>query len=273
MGLGEKKLEGTVEESASGTAMPGRLLEDEPVASSNMIRLGKRAAEDAPPAEPTLNGVTISSAQSPTKKLKFTAPQQSQDETPSARGEGQQQQNPLTISSADQPPPPELEHITFGYQPLSTLIARVSQECFNDLNELVSDLPQHSTSHIPNGVLPPSEAALTSLASAKTRQRWLEFASSQRERFLKLSVLLSWSRRVDEVGKLIDIIGWIRDQELQYENAGFYLGQLKRDMLAAKMPNPDIETAHEVLSNGTSARFPDVGSYALRDKSRLTTVV
>lgn len=255
-------------------AMPGRLIEaceDRPN-KGNMIKLGaKRTAHEAHADEPTINGANTAEETSPNKRIKFSDLPALQDNASSTQttqsdlGKSQEQPQPSTSMSQL---PPELEHITFGYQPLGTLLARVSQECLNGMNDLLADLPQNPGSRIPNGIPTPSDSALTSLGGAKKRKALMDFAHVQRERFIKLSVLLQWSKRAEQVGKLIDISATVRDQEAQYENAGMFLGQLKRDTFPAKFPNPDIQTAHETLATGTSARYPDVRSYAFDDRIR-----
>lgn len=76
--------------------------------------------------------------------------------------------------------------------------------------------------------------------------------------FIKLWILSQWSRQAEDVSKLIDIWTWQREAMEKFENAAYFTGDIKISMQSAKMPNPDIKTALEVLSTGKASWMPDL---------------
>lgn len=163
--------------------------------------------------------------------------------------------------------PPEIEHITFGYLPLSKLITRLVQESLNDLTQVVNDMsvlqiaqqPQQSNSnHLQNHVNG-TVAGTSSQANVQKKLRLLNFAQDRRAQFIKLLVLSQWSRQAADVSKAIDLKVWLDRQKGLYDDAGGWMGELKRNLGPAKMPNPDLRTSLEVLSTGKASWLPDVG--------------
>lgn len=162
--------------------------------------------------------------------------------------------------------PPEIEHITFGYLPLSKLITRLVQESFNDLTQVINDMsamqipqqtqqgsPNYTNNHV-NG----NTTAASSQINVQKKLRLLDFAQDRRAQFIKLLVLSQWSRQAGDVGKAIDLKVWLDKQKSLYDDAGGWMGELKRNLGPAQMPNPDLRTALEVLSTGKVSWLPDV---------------
>jgi len=152
--------------------------------------------------------------------------------------------------------PPELVHIVDGFYPLGRLLERSAQECYNDLEETITALAE-IPSQI-NGEQASNSAGVVSAGNAQKRLRWIEFANTQRERFIKLLVLVRWSRQVNEVGKLIDIFNWMRTQDQLWDTVDDAMLNLRRTLETEKVPRPDLETALEILATGKSAKMPDV---------------
>ena len=162
--------------------------------------------------------------------------------------------------------PPEIEHITFGYLPLSTLITRLVQETFNGLNEVINELSDlqisqsnlnapanHIDSHTNgNGVIHNSQANI------QKKLRLLNFAQDRRAQFIKILVLSQWSRQAGAISKVIDLKVWLDGQKKVYDDATMWMGELRRRMGPLRMPNPDLKTALEVLSLGKASWLPDV---------------
>lgn len=165
--------------------------------------------------------------------------------------------------------PPEIRHITETYQPFSKLLTRVAQECFNSLSELLTRMAEMPVSQQPGGQLTngvsshamTNGAGNTSTNNVHKKIMMMRFADDQRTRFIKLLVLSQWGRQAEEVGKLIDVVAWTREQEECYDHAAYWLGDLKLQMAGAKISNPDIKTALEVLSTGKTPWMPDVSTY------------
>lgn len=162
--------------------------------------------------------------------------------------------------------PPEIEHITFGYLPLSKLITRLVQETFNGLNEVISEMSDlqvsQSTQNSPANNLDPhvngNGVVHNSQANVQKKLRILNFAQDRRAQFIKILVLSQWSRQADAISKVIDLKVWLDGQKRVYDEASVWMGELKRILAPLKMPNPDLETALEVLSLGKASWLPDV---------------
>ena len=160
--------------------------------------------------------------------------------------------------------PPEIEHVTFGYVPFSSLISRLVQETFNDLTDVINDMSDMPVSQ-------PSQSALynhihqqsngngdTSQANVQKKLRMLHFASGRRAQFIKILILSRWARQVEAVSKVIDLNFWLSNQIGKYNECCSWMGELKRRLVPLREPNPDIKTALEVLSLGKASWLPDL---------------
>ncbi|KAK4993076.1 mediator complex subunit [Elasticomyces elasticus] len=160
--------------------------------------------------------------------------------------------------------PPELEHWAGNYIPLGKLVERIAQQCYNDLQDVLSemaemDVPQAAAVNGVNGHLTTSVAGDTTQANVAKKMRLLDFAQTQRDRFIKTLVLSDWSRNMDDMSKLIDLKVWTDRQFGAHNEAAHWLGILKLNMGGAKLPNPNLESALELLSSGKTTRVPDLG--------------
>ncbi|KZF22367.1 MED14-domain-containing protein [Xylona heveae TC161] len=160
--------------------------------------------------------------------------------------------------------PAEIEHITMGYQPLSRLVSRLAQETFNNLGEVVNAMSELTVSK-PAGQMSSAYGnhvngnANVSAANVEKKMLLMRFAQARRDQFIKTLVLSQWSRQAGDVSKAIDLKVWLDRQRALYEEAGAWMGELKRNLEPAKMPNPDLRTALEVLSTGKASWMPDLG--------------
>ena len=163
--------------------------------------------------------------------------------------------------------PPEIEHITQGYQPIGKLITRLVQETWKNLLEVIdamSEMPvsQHQLSSTGGSTYlnnhTSSNGANSSPTNIQKKMKLLNFAKHRREQFIKVLVLTQWSRQAADVGKVIDLKVWVDTQIQHYISAGWYMADTKRGLAAAKLPNPDLKTALEVLSTGNASWLPDV---------------
>ncbi|KAF2499962.1 MED14-domain-containing protein [Lophium mytilinum] len=169
--------------------------------------------------------------------------------------------------------PPEIIHITNSdaysqdvYCKVSTLLSRVVQECFLGLQELIpkmADLPVAQQSGMTNGL---GNHAVNGLGDGNTTRNnvqkkimMMEFAEYHRTRFVKLLVLSAWSRRAEQVQRLIDVSGWLRGEMGSYYAVVDAMGNLKREMEQATLKSPDIETALKVLATGKASWMPEMG--------------
>ncbi|KAF2400110.1 MED14-domain-containing protein [Trichodelitschia bisporula] len=157
-------------------------------------------------------------------------------------------------------PPPEIPHITENYQHLGKLIARVAQECFNDLHDVIEKLSEIPLQPMANGV---GHGAVNGVGNAShtnvlKKTMLMDFANRQREKFIKLLVLSQWSQQAKDISQLIDLNAWCATQLQHFNECMDRLGQLKIDLHTFKLPGPDIKTALEVLSTGTASWMPSL---------------
>ncbi|EME77703.1 uncharacterized protein MYCFIDRAFT_216851 [Pseudocercospora fijiensis CIRAD86] len=166
-------------------------------------------------------------------------------------------------TTASLPAPPPLDG-SWRDEPvnksLGTLIDRLAQQCFGDLNETLTKMAETSTAGPgaqPNGIVP--HTTDTNEASLSKKRLLMDFASNQRDRFIKTLVLSDWARNADDMARLIDIRLWAARQADAQRFAINFFYSTKQDMRLAKMPNPNIEAALEILSTGKTSNFPDLG--------------
>lgn len=156
--------------------------------------------------------------------------------------------------------PPEIVHITQGYLSLSTLLARLAQKTHNDLSKTVTDLAQ----------MPPPASVANGNASHITtiddnsaenlakKLRLLKFSQEAHTEWTKALVITNWSRRSEDVSKMIDAKVHLDQQKAFYDFAVHELSEVKRSLMHARLPNPDIKTALEVLTTGKASWMPEV---------------
>lgn len=166
--------------------------------------------------------------------------------------------------------PDELRHITTDIMPLSILVTRLAEYSHAKLQEVITEL---AAKPLPsnlvngnangttngNGVVHIAAVEDTSPESLDKKTMLLNFTKDLHSRWVKALVITEWSRNADEVGKLIDIRTHIAEKLELYNKTFWDMVQVKRDMLFARVPSPDLTTALEVLSNGAVHWMPDVG--------------
>lgn len=164
--------------------------------------------------------------------------------------------------NADDCLPPELEHWAHTYVPMGKLLERIAQQCYNDLQETIdgmADMPVQQIQPAVNGTASHSLTAPdTSPASVDKKLRLMNFAQTQKDRFIKALVLSDWARNMDDMTKLIELRMWLQQQDDAASASADAIVQLKHNMIPAKMPNPNIEGALELLSTGKAPWMPDV---------------
>ena len=158
--------------------------------------------------------------------------------------------------------PPEIEHITQGYMPLSRLITRLAQDTFNGLTETINEMAdmQPPTTNVLSHMNSLGSTQASQINIQKKTRMW-DFAHDRRAKFIKILVLSQWSRQAESVGKVIDLNFWLNSQRQLYKDATAWVGELKRMLAPMKLPSPHLKTALEALSTGKAAWLPDVSSY------------
>jgi mediator of RNA polymerase II transcription subunit 14 len=156
--------------------------------------------------------------------------------------------------------PPEIAHITLGFVPLQKLLSRLAQTTHNNLTKTITDMAQMP--------LPPAAVngnASHAMASDDNSQenlakklKLLNFAQDAHTEWTKALIIMNWSRRSEEVSKLIDLKAHIDQQRIHYEAAVFDLSEATRNLVHARLPNPDLKTATAILTTGKASWMPEV---------------
>ena len=163
------------------------------------------------------------------------------------------------------------------YLPMATMVHRTAQNCWNSLTSLVDQLSNIS---VPQQAPDPtriSSGVVSNLTKANLdkKERILQFADDHKADFIKLLVLLQWSKNGEDVRKAMNLNFWLMNRRFVYLQARDALARLKQDAVGFQIPNPDLKTAGEVLSLGKAAGFPDVGykeAKPLKRKQILSTL-
>jgi mediator of RNA polymerase II transcription subunit 14 len=159
--------------------------------------------------------------------------------------------------------PPELVHITEGFEPLSRLLMRLAQVTHNRLSTKIMELaamPTPSSAVNGNGSHYSNGTDDNSVDNVRKKVNLLKFAEATHADWTKALVITHWSRVSEDVSKLIDLKVHLDNQKGLYNAAFFELMEVKRGLVHARVPNPDLRTAVEVLSTGRASWMPDVCS-------------
>ncbi|RDW78063.1 hypothetical protein BP5796_05915 [Coleophoma crateriformis] len=158
--------------------------------------------------------------------------------------------------------PPEVQHLTEGYLPLSVLLARLAQSSHSNLTAKILQLAQMP---LPNPVVNGHGGSAekpegnTSQENLQKKIAILKFAEDMHSNWTKALVLWNWSKNAADVSKMIDLRLYLQAQQSTYNMALDSMGVLKRDLAQARVPNPDLKTALEVLSTGKASWMPELG--------------
>ncbi|KAL1872299.1 hypothetical protein VTK73DRAFT_1648 [Phialemonium thermophilum] len=158
--------------------------------------------------------------------------------------------------------PDEIQHITAGIIPLSLLLTRLAQISHNQLQELVAELATRPIApNQANGAADyrSTTAEDTSPDSLEKKRMLLNFIQDLHTKWVKALVITEWSRKAHLVGKLIDLKAHIEKQLYQYTAALWEIANVKRDLVFARLPSPDLKTALSVLSSGEVSWMPELG--------------
>lgn len=140
------------------------------------------------------------------------------------------------------PAAPLIPHISANMIPLSRILFFYAQNAYQRLTTTIENLS--STVDIET--------------DAARKRTFLATIIDLRHDFVKLYTLVKWAANAKDVSKLIDLLNWLRHQEHFFDQLGLGLNELNR-YSGAKLPNPDIPTALEVLLEGR----PQLPSYNL----------
>ncbi|KAL1650200.1 mediator complex subunit [Didymella pomorum] len=162
----------------------------------------------------------------------------------------------VSAPSADQYAelPPEIAHIgPESYHPLSKLLMRVAQECYNALEETLHKMSGMSVGQQPAGAQDNPDV------NKKKKLLLLRFAQDNRAKFIKLLVLTEWGQKsAIDISKVIDVYAWTREQVMHMDYVDKQMEDIKVLSGGARENNPDIRTALEILSTGTASWIPSL---------------
>jgi mediator of RNA polymerase II transcription subunit 14 len=168
---------------------------------------------------------------------------------------------PMDIAEHIQQLPPEIIHITEGFEPLSRLLSRLAQVTHNRLSSKIMELtsmPVPSSVVNGNGVHHSSGLDDNSADNIRKKVNLLKFADEVHANWTKALVISQWSRVSEDVSKIIDLKIHLDRQKNFYEDAFYQLMEVKRGLQNARVPNPDLRIAVEVLTTGKASWMPDV---------------
>ncbi|KAI9671595.1 MAG: mediator complex subunit [Trizodia sp. TS-e1964] len=158
--------------------------------------------------------------------------------------------------------PQDIEHITQGYLQLSTLIQRLCQESLDALGGVINNMSEIEVAapHTTNGRAPRLlDDGNSTKANVEKKGLLLNYAQTNRARFIEALVLARWSRHSVEISQAIDIKVWLNNLASNYEQCWSWIGEIKRRLGPAKLPNPDLKTAMVVLTTGKASWLPNFG--------------
>lgn len=157
--------------------------------------------------------------------------------------------------------PPEIAHIgPESYHPLSKLLMRVAQECYNALEETLHKMSGMSVGQQPTSATTNGAGLQDSPdVNKKKKLLLLRFAQENRAKFIKLLVLTEWGQKsAIDIGKVIDVYAWAREQVMHMDYVDKQMEDIKIHSGSARENNPDIRTALEILSTGKASWIPAV---------------
>lgn len=155
--------------------------------------------------------------------------------------------------------PPEIKHITEGFLSLPRLLARRAQVSHNTMIQMIQTMSEMPlTLPQTNGFTDASRPDDTSVDNMKKKVQFLKYAEKEHADWVKALVITSWARVSDDVRKLIDLKVHIDTERLYYDFALDRMVEVKRNLIHARLPNPDLRTALETLSTAKASWMPDV---------------
>lgn len=154
--------------------------------------------------------------------------------------------------------PPEIAHITENFFPLPFILQRLAQKSHNDLQLKIEELANMPVGQGAMNGNAPGVGEDSSEANQNKKANLLTFVQDMHSKWIKALVMSEWSRKSAQVSKLIDIHSHIIEQLRKYDMSLDRMGHIKRNLYGARLPDPDVKTALQVLSTGQAPFMPDV---------------
>ncbi|KAI9359223.1 mediator complex subunit MED14-domain-containing protein [Zopfochytrium polystomum] len=161
-----------------------------------------------------------------------------------ANGAHHPQQPPSHGQHQIQPPPPPaaaqivLPRVDHNMVPVREVIGRMIQQSYAELQTMVETLPNTD--------------------DMERKATILKYSTRTRQQFIKLLVLVRWSKNAESIQKLQDIIAFLDHQDNCFRDAADFLAIIHEETKRARDPNFDIPTAVDILTTGKYERLPTV---------------
>ncbi|KAF5096015.1 hypothetical protein D0Z00_002927 [Geotrichum galactomycetum] len=130
--------------------------------------------------------------------------------------------------------PPPIPHIINNFIPLKTIISSMVLYASAELRNVLETLPATSS-------------------DLTKKRRLLDFIVKMRIQFVKIYVLMKWVKVSKDISTNIDVVAWLNGQQNCFQNVIEALKYIEKSLGGAKLRNPDLETALEVLTAGRPA--------------------
>ncbi|KAG9243838.1 mediator complex subunit MED14-domain-containing protein [Calycina marina] len=171
---------------------------------------------------------------------------------------------PLGVPAGPKEFPPEITRNPGSSVPLSKIIERLSVQSFATLQKKLEELaamPMPILKVQTNGNMSQSGGGEVDNDEDNIykKLRLLKFAEATHADFVKVLVITNWSRRAEEVSKVVDLNFYLKNKEFEYTTIVDHMVFLKQKLLAYRIPSPDLKTSVEVLSTGKASWMPDLG--------------
>ncbi|KAI0541177.1 mediator complex subunit MED14 [Xylaria digitata] len=170
-------------------------------------------------------------------------------------------QSPAPFTSRMNDLPDEIQHITQGFVPLSVLLSRLAQQTHNQLGDEImalAKMPMPLSAMNGNTIGADVSSDDSSPENLNKKVRLLKFVQERHGEWVKALVIANWSRKAEPVSKLIDLMHHINKTRAIYQGSLDYMINIKRDLTYARIPNPDLRTALQVLSTGQAPWMPEL---------------
>jgi mediator of RNA polymerase II transcription subunit 14 len=243
------------ERAGHGQAMPGRLkMEDQ----SNTTGSQGLKKDRSHPSE-TAESYAVGSA---------TLPQTNGIVANGTNGvlpNGAQQndkRNGADMPRADSGPPPPLDQSWRDgpeNKSLGKLMIRTAESCWIALDQVLKSMAAQPVAQQPPGPNGATSEYDNDAVSLAKKRELMDFAQLHRGRFIKAHVISDWAKDADAFAGIIDVNATLGKNNACHAAATSAVGEMKLAMNHAKMPNPNIEGALELLSTGKSHGLPDFG--------------
>lgn len=163
--------------------------------------------------------------------------------------------------------PTEIKQLTEHLRPFHKLVNRSVQQTWNNFSDLLDQLseinlaPSNTTTNASYGKsqLNGAVSGEQSRENLEKKERLLNFQNDQRALYIKLLVLHDWYKKSRGIDQTIEISMWMHEQRAHYLEAADFIGLMKRELAVWQVPNPDLQTAIEVLSKGRVSSFSNLG--------------